>query len=369
MTASMHVLTRLTRWIITAVVALLFTAGVILLMLWLAGRFSPKVPTTATEQQTASTSIPSDRLAVAHVISQPVVESAVGTVRAVHEVSIGSKLLARVVEINLKAGQKVEADQIIVRLDDTDLRAKLEQARASVAAAEAAQTQAASDERRAGELVKTRTISQQQYEQTLTALRRADANVKLAREAVKEAEVALTWATIRSPINGTVVDKKVDVGDMVSPGQLLVTLFDPKRMQMVASVRESLASRLEPDQRIAVSLDKFAGKQCSGTVSEIVPEAQSESRTFQVKVAGPCPPGVYAGMFGRIQIPLDEEQILVIPKSAVRNVGQLQLVDVLANGHPVRRAIRIGRTIGNEFEVLSGLHEGEQLVLPATQED
>jgi RND family efflux transporter MFP subunit len=368
MTAPTKVLTRLTRWTTTAVVALSFAAGVVVLMLWLAGKFSPKVPAMAGEPQAASTSIPADRLAVAHIISRPVVESAVGTVRAVHEVSIGSKLLARVVEINLKAGQKVEADQVLVRLDDNDLRAKLEQARASVAASEAAQSQATSDERRAGELVKTRTISQQQYEQSLTALRRADANVKLAREAVKEAEAMLAWSTIRSPITGTVIDKKVEVGDMVSPGQLLLTLFDPKRMQMVASVRESLATRLEPDQKIAVCLDKFAGKQCSGTISEIVPEAQSESRTFQVKVIGPCPPGVYAGMFGRIQIPLDEEQVLVIPKAAVRSVGQLHLVDVFGNNKLARRAIRVGRSIGNDVEVLSGLHEGEQVVLPSTED-
>jgi RND family efflux transporter MFP subunit len=366
MTSSTKLAARLLRWIAGAVVALAFAAGVVLLMLWLADKFSAKVPATGGSPQAGASSIPAERLATAHIITQPVVESAVGTVRAVHEVSIGSKLLARVLEVNLKAGQKVRSDEVLVRLDDTDLHARLEQAKAAVTSSEAARTQAASDERRAARLVKTRTISEQQYEESLTALRGADANLKRTREAVKEVEATLSWATIRSPINGTVIDKKVDVGDMVSPGQLLVTLFDPKRMQMVASVRESLASRLQPDQQIGVCLDKLAGKQCAGTISEIVPEAQSESRTFQVKVTGPCPPGVYAGMFGRILIPLDEEQVLVIPKAAVRNVGQLQLVDVLDNDQTSRRAIRVGRTIRDDVEVLSGLHEGERVVLPTT---
>jgi RND family efflux transporter MFP subunit len=362
MASSTKLMVRSFRWIGGGLAALGFAAGVVLLMLWLAGKFSPKVPAGGAGQE-AQVSVPPERLATARLLTQPVTESAVGTVRAVHEVSIGSKLLARVVEINLKASQKVRADDVLVRLDDADLQAKLEQAKAAVASAEAAQTQAASDEHRSAQLVEKRTISQQQYEQSLTALRAADANLKRASEAVKETEATLSWATIRSPIDGTVIDKKVEVGDMVSPGQLLLTLYDPKRMQLVASVRESLATRLQPDQKIAVSLDKFAGKQCSGTISEIVPEAQSESRTFQVKVTGPCPPGVYAGMFGRITIPLDEEQVLVIPRAAVSNVGQLQLVDVFANGQTTRRAIRIGRTIGDEVEILSGLREGEQVVL------
>ena len=100
-------------------------------------------------------------------------------------------------------------------------------------------------------------------------------------------------------------------------------------------------------------------KQCSGTVSEIVPEAQSASRTFQVKVTGPCPPGIYTGMFGRILIPLEEEQVLVIPRQAVRNVGQLELVEVVGErpGDAAGRSAPAGRS-GRHVEVLSGLARG-----------
>ena len=157
-------------------------------------------------------------------------------------------------------------------------------------------------------------------------------------------------------MDGTVIDKKVDVGDMVTPGQLLVTLFDPKQMQLVASVRESLTHRLQVGQSIGVRVEGL-DKQCSGTVSEIVPESQSASRAFQVKVTGPCPAGIYSGMFGRILIPLDEEQVLVIPRQAVRNVGQLELVEVVENGQVSRRAIRTGRTFKEEVPALAGLSQ------------
>jgi len=114
-------------------------------------------------------------------------------------------------------------------------------------------------------------------------------------------------------------------------------------------------------QPIEVRIDN---KQCIGTISEIVPEAESSSRAFQVKVTGPCPEGVYSGMFGRILIPLDEEPVLVIPRQAVQSVGQLDLVNVATEGAVSRRAVRLGRTIGDDVEVLSGLREGEQVHVP-----
>jgi RND family efflux transporter MFP subunit len=161
---------------------------------------------------------------------------------------------------------------------------------------------------------------------------------------------------------GVVVDKSVNVGDTVMPGQVLATLYDPTHMQLVASVREMLTQRLKVGQSIGVRMDSL-GVACAGTVSEIVPEAQSASRTFQVKVTGPCPPGIYSGMFGRIVIPLDTQELLVIPSAAVSHVGQLDLVDVVRDGRVERRIVRLGRDMDADVEVLSGLQVDEQVAL------
>jgi len=341
-----------------------FSAVVALSILWLAGVFSPKVSEDVSSSRTQATAEEKSRVVPVRRVSWPRVESAMGTVRAVHETSIGSKLLARVVEVKLKAGAKVRTGDVLVRLDDSDLRAKLQQAEAAVSSAEAVRSQANADERRYAQLVKSRTVSRQEYDRAVAALQSADADLRRAQAAVSGVQSDLDCATIRAPMDAVVIDKNVDVGDMVTPGQLLVTLFDPTQMQLVASVRESLTDKLQVGQKIDVKIDTLK-LQCSGTVSEIVPEAASASRSFEVKVTGPCPPGVYAGMSGRVFIPLQEEQVLVIPRQAVRSVGQLQLVDVLENGQVVRRTIRTGRTKGDDIEVLSGLRDGEQVVLPA----
>lgn len=357
------VLTRGTRWLGRLAVAAAFTVGVVALLLYLAGWFAPKVPQTPALPSTAAAS--QGQVVAVRALRVPRIESAVGTIRAVHETTIGSKLLARVLEVNLKAGQAVTAGQVLVRLDDTDLKAKLEQAKAALSSIQAVRDQAVNDERRFAQLRKTNSVSQSEYEKTATALHTANADLVKAQEAVKETQVALDWATILAPFDGVVIDKKVDVGDMVTPGQVLLTLFDPKRMQLVASVRESLAHGLREGQSIGVQVEGL-NKQCSGTVSEIVPEAQAASRSFQVKVTGPCPTGIYSGMFGRILIPLEQEEVLVIPRAAVRRVGQLELVNVIEDGHSARRAVRTGRIFGDkgqDVEVLSGLDRSEEVVL------
>lgn len=373
-------LQKWSRWGGRSVLFLGFTAAVILLVLWLAGKFAPKV---SLEPRVADSTVTAIRGRVESVRNVPLprYESAVGTIRAVHETTIGSKLLARVVEVNLKAGQQVKVDEPLVRLDDTDLQAKLKQAQAAVTAAEAIQAQAVVEKRRAAQLRESKAISNQEYERSARALETAEADLLRAREVVKEVQATLDWATVRAPIDGTVIDKKVDVGDTVTPGQPLVTLFDPTRMQLVASVRESLALRLKAGDPIDVRIDGLA-KDCTGTISEIVPEAQAASRTFQVKVTGPCPTGIYTGMFGRILIPLGQQEVPVIPAAAVRQVGQVELVDVAFNGGARRRAVRTGRRFDADFnvigdvsesdrlayvEVLSGLNPQERIVVPDNQ--
>jgi len=320
-----------------------------------------------TERVLASEDNAPGMVAEVRLVRRPLVETAVGTIRPVHETTIGAKLLARVIEVNLKAGQAVKAGDVLVRLDDKDLLAKRRQAEAVFNAAVAARIQAEADANRAASLVQSKAVSRQENDRAGTAFKSADAELSRAKESINEIQAMLDWATVRSPIQGIVIDKKVDVGDMVTPGQMLATLFDPTRMQLVASVRESLAHRLKVGQPIEVQIENFTTRR-TGTISEIVPEAESSSRAFQVKVTGHCPEGVYSGTFGRILIPLDEEQVLVIPRQAVQSVGQLDLVNVASNGAVSRRAVRLGRTIGKDVEVLSGLREGECVQVPVNVE-
>lgn len=231
-----------------------------------------------------------------------------------------------------------------------------------MAQAQASLDQARIEESRIRSAFAEQASSAIELDRAVNALRGAEANLARATQSLAEAQTVMEYATIRSPIDGTVVDKRVSTGDTVTPGQVVVTVLDPTHMQMVASVRESLSRSLSVGDQVTVKVDVL-DQACSGTVSEIVPEADSSSRTFQVKVQGPCPDGVYAGMFGRLSIPVGDERVLLIPADAVRRVGQVECVDVAGDGVRVRRAVRLGRTIDGQLEVLSGLTAGEKIVV------
>lgn len=338
------------------VMVLGFGAVVVMLLLYLAGFFSPKIKAT-TAAGLSTTSRPAATCCV-KLVEMPVVESAVGSIRAVHETTLAAKLTARVTRMELKAGQTVHAGDLLLQLDDRDIRAKQLQAQAGLAAAEAQLKQAQIDEKRVADLIKAAAANQQEYERVETALRYAEAEVQRNRETLNEAVAVMDYATITAPFDGLVVDKRVDVGDTVIPGQVLAALYDPSRMQLIATVRESLALRLQLGQTLGVQVDAL-GKSWEGEVSEIVPESLSASHSFQVKVTGPCPPGIYPGMFGRLLIPNGQEQVVLLPVRAVRQVGQIELVDVVTPAGTERRAVRSGRTFMEDVEILAGLKPGE----------
>lgn len=344
-------------------IGLVFLAVVVVLMVWLAGGFKEKIAgatvAPAVERYAGAT-------APVRYLTLPRTEEAVGTVRPVMEMVLTPRVAARITELNVSAGQKVNKGDVLVRLDDGDLRARVEQATATLASARAGLEHARLERERLAVALQRAAATKTEFDRAEMNFRSAEANVSRGQEMVNEAQAALEYTTIRAPESGVVVDKRVNLGDTVMPGQVLATLYDPSQMQLVASVREMLTQRLTVGQAIGVRMDALS-KTCEGTVREIVPEAESGSRTFQVKVTGPCPPGIYSGMFGRIVIPLETERVLVVPAHAVVQVGQLQMADVVGKeGELLRRALQLGRRIGEgggDIEVLSGLREGERVAI------
>ncbi len=343
------------------VVALVFAGAIVLLIVYLAGVFEPKVKPTASEVVEARKVL--DRpTRVIERIRRPRLESAVGTVRAAREAIVASKILARIEDVRVKAGQRVEQGEILVVLDNADLKARIEQAVATEAAARARFDQAEIEQSRNARLKARETITQSDFDKSNSELKTARADYDRARRGVEEARILEAFSKVRAPFRGQVIDKKVNAGEIAVPGQALLTLFDPEHMQLIATVRESLALRLKVGQAISAQLDAF-DFHCTAVVDEMVPESQVESRSFLVKVSGPCPPNVYSGMFGRIFVPLEDEEILVAPAAAVTRVGQVDEVEVVENGVIERRFVQLGREIDQGREILSGLKEGERVVL------
>ncbi len=332
---------------------------VVLMLLWVSGAFHRKVPSHVTNNMRR---LP-EGVVVQEVrlLNLPRYETAVGTIQAVRDASVASKILARVEEVNVTAGQRVSAGEELVRLYDEDLVARLKQAESNRSGAEARQVQARGEFDRTASLLAQRAVSQSEYQAREADLSSASAELERSRQAVEETKVQLAYATIVAPFDGIIVDKQVKPGDTAVPGQILFRLYDPTHMQLVAQVRESLALTLKPGQRISASLASL-GYECEATISEVVPQANSSTHSFEVKVIGPCPPGVYSGMFGRLKLMIGTEDVIVIPKSAIRRVGQLTMVLVARDGFGELRNVQVGREIEGKLQVLAGLRQGEKVI-------
>lgn len=337
-------------------------AAMVALLAWLMGAFRTRVP-PGVLPRTAAVMPPGELLRVAPSRVRRF-EAAVGTVRAIHETVVSSRILARIRTMAIRgAGQSVAQGEMLVELEDGDLRALADQARAALLVAETRRDKARIDHARTEELARQGIAAPDRLETDRAALAAAEAEVERARQGVAAADSTLSFATIRAPLGGIVVDKKVDVGDVVQPGQAICTLYDPTRLQLVAVLREELAGRLRVGQDVEVTLDAL-GKDCQGKVAEIVPAAATQSRSFEVKVTGPCHPGVVTGMFGRLHVPLDDADELRVPPRAVHSVGQLDFVHVVDDGAPARRYVRTGRRTPDAVEITAGLAAGETIVVP-----
>jgi RND family efflux transporter MFP subunit len=192
---------------------------------------------------------------------------------------------------------------------------------------------------------------------------RAQAQREQAEAAAAEARAMLSYTLIHAPFTGRVIKKMVDVGDMATPGRPLFFVEVSTRPELHASVSESLMPYIRVGQDLSVRIDALE-RTVRGKVREIMPLSDPSTRTFQVKVSLPADPEFVNGLFGRLEIPHGEYDSLMIPVKAVREVGQLHLVDVLdSGGNALRRFVTLGRLRANEVEVLSGLKENEEVVI------
>lgn len=359
-----HKINLQSKWLRTAIAATIGTASIAIILLWLMGAFRDKLPTGAPGEVLLEVGdAPTHQVRAKEV---PIVETAVGSIEATRRIRVGSRLMARVKALHVEPSQNVAKGDLLVELDDQDLLAAVSEGEAALQSAKAAREQAAIDLERSTALLQQGIASRGRVDRDETALERAKADVERLNELLSQARTRLDFATIRAPSAGIVVDKHVEPGNLAIPGQDLVTLYDPTQLQLVASVRESLAVRLRPGDKVGVRLDSL-DLYCEATIARIIPEAARQSRSFRVEVTGPCPPGILSGMFGRLEMRVGERSEIHIPRKALRRVGQIDLAFVVQpTGRVLRRFVRVGRTVApDEIEILSGLRDGETVLASA----
>lgn len=341
-----------------------------LAMAWFAGVFTPKISPEASAQAAVPTvDLKQYALVPVEVREKPFFQEAMGTLRAARRTTVAARVMARIVRITVRAGDPVEAGQVLIELDRDAFEAQLRQAEAALEAAKASFAQALDQFQRAQKVREANpaAISQQDFNALESQLRAADANRAKAEQAVAEARVRLDYTTIRAPQNGIVVDRLAEEGDIAQPGVPLLTIYDPTSLRLEVAVMENLGLHVNVGDRLRVYIDSLQ-REFQGIVDEKVPQAEAMTRSFLIKVKLPEDPALFEGMFGRLVIPAGVRRHLCLHSGALERIGQLEFVKVLLDpnsGAVERRLIKTGqRGYGAWVEVLSGLSPGEAILVP-----
>lgn len=344
-----------------ALQALAGLLGVALAVAWLSGAFEDRVAPEQSERPARR--VPAAEIATVEERSGPAVEWASGEVASARHSSVSSRVLARIEEVRVAAGSDVSQGDVVIVLDARDLLARVREANEALRASKARLELSERELERVQELYRTNVAPQQRLDEAQTALRAARAEMSGRQQALEEARTAASFAEIRSPVSGRVVDRLAEPGDTAVPGRPLLRVYDPALLRVEAAVRESLAVDLSVGDRVAVEVPAL-GESVQGRVDEIVPYSERGSRTLLVKVRLPRTDGrLFAGMFARIAIPAGERRSLVVPEAAVDRIGQLEFVTaVTPEGMAERRLVTTGtHPAPGWVEVLSGLEAGERV--------
>lgn len=279
----------------------------------------------------------------------------VGTTTSENKINLSARIPAYVREVFASAGDRVKQGQVVVTLDDRDIRQQL-------AGAEAQLNQAQTEYSRAKTLMEKQATTQQ-------ALTAAESMYNAAQAQVEQIKVMLTYAQVESPIDGIVTERRIEAGDLANPGTLLLAVYDPTRMRLEAPVPVRLVDRLAVGQAVEVVLERPAHS-FAGTVSEIVSEVDAASRTQLVKVhLEDVQEDVLPGTFGRLWVDAGPRDVIRVPAAAVAHIGQLSFVQAVRDDRVVRRLVKTGTPHNDHIEILSGLSAGDRILTPPLQED
>jgi membrane fusion protein, multidrug efflux system len=278
---------------------------------------------------------------------------ALGTVRANESVDITAKVADRVTVIRFQEGQQVRRGEVLVELDSTE-------ARADLAAAEAAASDSRSQYKRSQELYQTRALSEAQLDQLQATLLANEARVAAARSRVQD-------RVITAPFAGRVGLRNVSLGGLVNPGAVITTLDDLSIVKLDFAVPEIFLATLTPGLVVEARSTAYADATFAGRVASVDTRVDPMTRSVAIRaLIDNKDSRLRPGMFMTVKLMRSEGQALMIPEQAIVPEDTRHFVYVVSEGSAHKREISIGRRRPGEVEVLGGLTPDDSIVVDGT---
>lgn len=311
--------------------------------------------------------------------------TATGTIEAVTSVTVGTQVSGIVNKLYVDYNSQVKKGQVIAELDKTNLLSELNTAKANLASATSNLSYQAANMNRYQTLYKKGLVSADEYENALLTYRQAKEQVASSKENVQKAQTNLGYATITSPIDGTVISKSVEEGQTVAASfntpELFTIAKDLTNMQVVANVDEADIGGVKEGDRVTFTVDAYPDDTFEGTVKQVRLEATTTNNvvTYEVVISAPnadlkLKPGLTANVTIYTQ---ERSGVLAVANKALRftptkeTVGKdMKIVDckgknkvwTLSDKTLTAHPVTIGQTDGVHTEIIKGIRKGQKIV-------
>jgi RND family efflux transporter MFP subunit len=292
-----------------------------------------------------------------------------GSVEAAQTANISTRVMGRITNIFVKAGDRVHKGQLLATVWDEDLKAKRAQADAMIAETEAVYATTQKDYDRFNNLYKQQSATAKELDNVTQQYNSAKARLAGAKQMRTEVNANLSYSSLRAPFDGVVTQKLTEAGSLAIPGMPLMIIEQNGILRVSAAIAETDILHIHLGDTASV-LIKSTGNRFNGKVIQTSPSSQFTGGQYIVKISIPdtAKEDIYSGMFASISIPMKDERLIkndaiLIPKSAIINRDELTgIYTVSADNTALLRWIRLGKLYGDKVEVLSGLSKDEKFI-------
>ena len=283
-----------------------------------------------------------------------------GKIQATNSADLSTRMMGYVNKVHVNVGDKVNKGQLLISINNADLQAKRAQVDAGITEATAAFNNAQKDYNRFKSLFADKSASQKEMDDITARFEMAKARLESARQMKNEVNAQIAYSNITAPFSGIVTGKTIETGDMANPGTPLISMEMPGGFEVMAMVPETEISEIKKGAIVDV-LVKSINKTIKGNVAAVSTSAKNTGGQYFVKIdLDKTEAGILSGMFATVQFPVEKQsktEMVLIPTEAIITNGQLSgIYTVSQSNTALLRWLRLGRTYGNQVEVLSGLN-------------
>lgn len=277
---------------------------------------------------------------------------------------LSTKVMGNVQTVHVEEGESVARGQVLISIDDEDMRAKLAQVQAQIREATVQLENTSRNYDRIKALYEQKSATQKEMDDISTHLESVKSRLSAAEQMKRELQKVLSYSKVKAPYAGVITRIFIEEGTMANPGQPLATIENDQIFKVVAKVAEREVVRLQTGAKAKVHVDVI-GASLMGEVTQVNPSGQFGGGQYEITLRLDAKNmDLVNGLFARVELALGEESSIRIPQESLVRRGQLTGVYTMnMQNEASLRWIRIGTASGDSVEVLSGLRNGDQLIV------